>query len=144
MTDSTAGMTRAENVVNVGDSSRCAVERDVQSGPVTAKSERDEISLTAMFFEKGLQGEIGQNIAIVDKKRGRPEQIADIGDATRCLQQDGGFLSERDGTIAVAAFWKRLSVSVREVMGVDHKLTDAGVNQMVEGIADQRSMEDRD
>ena len=94
-----------------------------------------------MPLDQPLQGQIRQHVAVVDQKRLVPHEIADIGKASRRVEEHG-FVPVMNGIFAIVGP-EQTGVSLRPVMGVDHEVVHAERAQVIKGKGDERLVEDR-
>jgi hypothetical protein len=96
-----------------------------------------------MLFDRGCQGEIGENVAVIDKKRsGIPQEVLHIGETSACLQQDR-FVAKGERTSLPNVTRKSLAIRLRQMVRVDYKFLHPGPEEMRKGIFHQRPLMNR-
>ena len=98
----------------------------------------------AVLGQQRGDGQIGQDVAVVNEKRPAADQIGHVFDSPAGFQEHR-FMPETDGPPTVGAFRKSGRESLRQVVRVDHELLHPGVgDQVVERERDQRLVAHRD
>ena len=116
----------AEEVADVEQEACLGIDGDVGGGAGGAEGEGDEIAAVVVMFDEGVEGDVGEDVAVVDEEGvGAVEEVADVGDAAGGFEAVGGFIAEVEGDVRVTGGGEGFGVSVREVMGVDDDVTCA-------------------
>ena len=94
------------------------------------------------------EGEVGEDVAVVDEEGASfaelgGKEVGDIGDAAGGFEEDR-FIAEGEGAGAVAGTGEAVLVGFRAVMGIDDELVDPDAAEVVEGVGDERAVENRD
>ncbi len=95
-----------------------------------------------MFVDERLKREVCEDVTIINDEGLIRDEIGDVRDATRCLQQKG-LVAEGDGCPAVSLIRKGEVIAFRQMVRVHDELTEPGGEKMIEGIRDERPVEDR-
>ena len=91
-------------------------------------------------LEQGCEGEVGEDIAVVDEEGIGREEVGDVVDPAAGLEQDR-FVAEGDRDAGVGRIWKGAPVLVGVVVGVDDELAKPRASEVFEGEFDQRPTE---
>ena len=90
-----------------------------------------------MFPHGRLQRRIGEDVAVVDKKRSVQKKVRHIRQAAAGFQQHR-FMTENDRATIPVSVRKRRGVGLRQMVGVHHKFPRARRPEMREGMRQQR------
>jgi hypothetical protein len=135
------GMAGFEKVADIGDLAGVGVPGDMLGVTGTAEDESDEVAVLAVVIEGGLEGEIGEDIAVIDDEGIVAEEVGDVGDAAGGFEEDG-FEAEIDGGIAVDIVWEGVVVFFGVMVCIDDEILDTDLEEVVEGVADEGFLED--
>src|SRR6266478_42196 len=95
-----------------------------------------------MLVDQRLQIDIREDVAAIIDERFRPEIGFDILDAPAGVEQNG-LVHQLDGMAFVVVLWEKALKEVWQLMRVDDERLHAYVDQMIEGEADERLLENR-
>ena len=97
-----------------------------------------------MGTECRLGREGAEDVAIVDPERPSMEQVLDVSDAARRLEDFRSFMAEDEFSATILRLRKRPRVLFRAPVGINHEALDAGSDEVVESVSDQRAIRDGD
>lgn len=137
------GRIGAEPVVNIGDLAGRGIPGDVEGVTGAAQDERHRIAALAMIIDGGLEGDIREDIAIVDEEWFVADEVSDVGNPAGGFKEDG-FEAKGDRSLAIGMAGKRVVVFLGAMVGIDDEIANPGVEEMIEGVADERLLKDRD
>ena len=138
-----AMLASAELIADVNDAARFPIERDVKSGAAAAENEGDDVLPFRVFFQQRREREVAEDVAIIDDEVFVRHEVGDVRDAP-CGFEQLGFVAEGQRHIFVSAIGKCLGKLFRQMMRVDDELAHAVFQKMIEGMFDERLVEDRD
>jgi len=87
--------------------------------------------------DETVDGEIGNDVTIVNEDRVVPDPVGDVFDAASGLQKDG-FVEEGEFGSAVGEIWEGCVPGFVKVMGVDGEVGDASRHAVVQHVGDER------
>jgi len=131
----------APGVAEIDDA--VALHGDVAVGAGGAEGEGGFVAGGSVGGEKLGEGEVGEDVAIVDKKRFFVDPRFNIFDAAAGFEEEI-FVEKGEGGVTVAAGGEGGGPGVGEVVGVDGEVGEAGSEAVVEGVGDEGAVENRD
>ena len=96
-----------------------------------------------MRAQRRLQRKRAENVTIVDPEWAATEQVLGVFNAAGSLEDFWRLMTKREFHFAVFCLRKGSRILLRAPVGIDHELRDAGVDEMIESVGDQRTIRDR-
>jgi hypothetical protein len=97
-----------------------------------------------MLADQRLQRQVGEDVTIINDEGLIPEEIPHVSDAAGSLKARGGFMAKRDWQPLIMTSWESLGISLGQMVGVHHKLTNAYGFKVIKGTRDQGVMKEWD
>ena len=86
--------------------------------------------------DEAVDGEIGDDIAIINKDRFAIDPVSDVFNAATCFEKDG-FVEEGELGSAIGSVRKCLSPRFMKVMSVDCKVVQASGDAVIHDMSDE-------
>ena len=136
---------RPQRPAQVDHPPRFRVVADPSLGAPRPQHQRDRIAATEMSIPRLAQGQIGQDVPVVDHEGSvRRQPVPHVVDPPGGVQQHR-LVAKPDGPPPVFALRKRFHVALREVMSVHEKGSHPQVlDEMIERVGDERAIVHRD
>lgn len=126
---------------NVGDA--MAIDGNMERGAVVLDSQGGGVVGRHVPGDEAIDGEIGDNVAIVDKDGVAIDPIGNVFDAASGFEEDG-FMKEGKLGSAVCSIGKGLFPLLVKMMGVDCKIRDPCFETVIESVGDEGPVRERD
>lgn len=128
-----AGLSVHESA-NVGDA--MAVDGNVESGAVVPDRQCGGIVGRHVSGDEPVDGEVGDNIAVVDEDGVSIDPVGDVFDTASGFEEDG-FVEKCELGPPVSSIREGLFPLFMEVMGVDGEISNSGLETVIENVCDE-------